>query len=143
MKSAVYIVVLCSILLYRLSLEFIKKNIRILTNMLIYIKTMWAIFSRVLFTTHIHCNNNTCKFSCWIDGMDDLRLLCCSLFVNLKEIQDIIFHNLYIFNKCRIFVCYICLICLTVVLFFWIVIVSLFALIDFVLSFNVIEIKQA
>jgi hypothetical protein len=37
----------------------------------------------------------------------------------------------------------ICVICLTVVLFFWIVIVALFALIDFVLSCNVIEIKQA
>ena len=41
------------------------------------------------------------------------------------------------------FVCCICLICLTVVLFFWIAIVALFALIDFVLSCNVIEIKQA
>jgi len=75
--------------------------------------------------------------------MHDLRMLCCYRFVNLNEIQDIIFHNLYIFNKCRIFACCICLICLTVVLFFWIVIVVLIALIDFVLSFNVIELKQA
>ena len=89
-----------------------------------------AIFNTLIYNKY---SNLTCQFSCWINGMHDLRLLCCYLFVNLNEIQDIISHNLYIFNKCRIFVCGICLICLTVVLFFWIVIVALFALIDFVL----------
>ena len=99
-----------------------------------------AIFNSLIYNTY---SNLTCQFSYCIDGIHVLRLLCCYLFVNLNEIQDIISHNLYIFNKCRIFVCYICLICLTVVLFFWIVIVALFALIDFVLSCNVIEIKEA
>ena len=137
MERAVFIVVFGAIWLYCPYLEFSYRVVQtfFLKNSYEYVNIYYnhmlcAIFNSLIYNTYN--NNNTCKFSCWIDGMHVLRLLCCYLFVNLNEIQDIISHNLYIFNKCRIFVCGICLICLTVVLFFWIVIVALFALIDFV-----------
>jgi hypothetical protein len=115
MERAVFIVVFGAIWLYYPSYK--QFVLRILTNILIYIKTTCCVRSSiVLFTTHIVILPANSVVELMV--LHDLRLLCCYLFVNLNEIQDIISHNLYIFNKCRIFVCGICLICLTVVLFF-------------------------